>query len=41
MRTTLIVLEKDLQLAWRDRTGWLSSFVFSTTLILSMLLPLT
>ena len=33
MRTTLIVLEKDLQLAWRDKTGWLSSFVFSTTLI--------
>ena len=33
MRNTFIVLKKDLHLAWRDKTGWLSSFIFSVILI--------
>ncbi|MFL2646355.1 MAG: heme exporter protein CcmB [Dehalococcoidia bacterium] len=33
MRTTIIVLEKDLRIAWRDKAGWLSSLIFSAILI--------
>lgn len=29
MNPTLAVLRKDLQLAWRDRSGWLSAFAFA------------
>ena len=33
MRTILIVFKKDLRTTWRDKSGWLSSFIFSAILI--------
>lgn len=34
MSATLAVLRKDLQLAWRDRSGWLSAAVFAAISVL-------
>ncbi|MDA0352272.1 MAG: cytochrome C biogenesis protein [Chloroflexi bacterium] len=34
MNPTLVVLRKDLQLAWRDRSGWLSAFAFAAISVL-------
>ncbi len=34
MSPTVALLRKDLQLAWRDRSGWLSALAFATISIL-------
>ena len=34
MKPTMAVLRKDLQLAWRDRSGWLSALAFAAISIL-------